>query len=306
MIIKDFNQSIMKPIGITFICFVFLCQISCVGKGKFSKLEVRKNELENESMRAKQELRDAEMKITSLDEKVNDQRDEMIKQNALTNQLIAEKIELQRTIEELDKRIGSVTSEAASVQQQLNNQLKQEIEALQSIQQELESIKNVYAQNQSKLQTLSASLYDKAISLGDNQTEVELGNNSLKIVIYNEFLFKSNLQLNPAASSFLKELSAYLSNYPEFNVAVQGHSDNRQIVATRQYTDGIDLTALQAASVVRFLNKEAGLNGNQLTAVGKGGFFPRVSNETPAGRSLNNRVELVIAPDRNQLLKLLK
>lgn len=296
----------MKPIALTFSCFVFMFLLGCVGKGKFTALEERKNELQDVSAGVRKQLQEAEMRISSLDDKVDEQRDEMIKQNALTNQLLAEKIELQRTIEELDKRIGSVTSEAASAQKKLNDQLKHEIEALQSIEQELEILKNVYAENQSKLQTLSAALYDKATSVGDNRAEVELGKNNLKIIIYQNFLFTSNFQISPTASGFLKEISAFLSNYPELDIEVQGHSDNSQVPATRQYQDGVDLTALRAAAVVRFLNKEAGLNGNQLSAVGRSGFFPRVSNETPAGRALNNRVEILISPNINGLLKLLE
>lgn len=300
------KRSVMKPIRLTLSCFVFMFLVGCVGKGKFTALEERKNKLEDESAEVGKQLQEAEMRISSLDGKVDEQRDEMIKQNALTNQLIAEKIELQRTIDELDKRIGSVTSEAASAQKKLNDQLKNEIESLQSIDQELESLKNVYAENQSKLQTLSAAFYDKATSVGDNRAEVELGKNKLKIIIYHDFLFSSNFQITPSASSFLKEISAYLANYPEFDIEVQGHSDNSQVSATRQFNDGVDLTALRAAAVVRFLNKEAGLNGNQLSAVGRSGFFPRVSNETPAGRALNNRVEIVISPNIIELLKLLE
>ena len=285
---------------------ILAISMSCVGKQKFVALEVRHAQLQTEHTSLSENLSQSHDQINQLESKVTAQRDDMIKQNALTNELLNEKIQLQNTIRELDKRINSVTSEAELAQQQLNEQLRTEIEALQVIEQKLQAIRELQQVQEAKLEGLSTELYDLIIKTGDDQAEMELDQEQLKIILYQAFIYGTGLQVQTKAKGFLNDLCFELSKHPELQISVESHTDNTKVKPTNKYADALELTSLRAAVMTRWLAQEGGLNGNQLAAVGKAGYFPRVSNETPAGRAFNNRIELVIEPNWKSLLSAIR
>jgi outer membrane protein OmpA-like peptidoglycan-associated protein len=61
-------------------------------------------------------------------------------------------------------------------------------------------------------------------------------------------------------------------------------------MASPQYN--LDLSQRRAAAVKSYL-QAGGVNGSRLSTVGFGASRPVASNETPVGRALNRRVELV-------------
>jgi chemotaxis protein MotB len=67
----------------------------------------------------------------------------------------------------------------------------------------------------------------------------------------------------------------------------------------------MEISTKRALLVGTYLVDEEGINGNQITISGQGGYSPRVSNQTPAGRALNNRVEVLVKSPVGQLWALL-
>ena len=84
-----------------------------------------------------------------------------------------------------------------------------------------------------------------------------------------------------------------MQQYPTLPMTITGHTDP-EAASKQRSVDNLNLSVLRAATVTRFLAQEGGLPDNQLEATGVGASQPRVSNETPAGRALNNRVEISI------------
>jgi chemotaxis protein MotB len=88
-----------------------------------------------------------------------------------------------------------------------------------------------------------------------------------------------------------------LRTYPDQIIAVEGHTDNDPVVGG-QYRNNRELSLDRAKSVYDVLVTRLRVPDDQLNVVGHGSNRPVLSNGSPGGKQRNNRVELVIYPDR--------
>ncbi|RKH04277.1 OmpA family protein [Corallococcus carmarthensis] len=85
----------------------------------------------------------------------------------------------------------------------------------------------------------------------------------------------------------LDSIAAYLKAHPELSIRIEGHTDNSGPEEANR------TLSQQRANRVREYLIQKGIAGARLEAKGFGPDRPRVSNETPEGRSANRRVEFV-------------
>jgi chemotaxis protein MotB len=76
-------------------------------------------------------------------------------------------------------------------------------------------------------------------------------------------------------------------------IRVEGHTDDQPPLGTR-YRDNWDLSASRAASVTAYLERAHRIPPDLLSAAGYGDSRPTATNDTPQGRELNRRIDLVI------------
>ena len=95
--------------------------------------------------------------------------------------------------------------------------------------------------------------------------------------------------LKPDAREALAKISGIVISHPGLNLQVEGYTDITGSVEFNQ-----KLSEQRASTVRDYLNKE-GVDGQSMTSVGYGPQFPVASNDTPAGRKQNRRVELVVS-----------
>jgi outer membrane protein OmpA-like peptidoglycan-associated protein len=100
----------------------------------------------------------------------------------------------------------------------------------------------------------------------------------------------SSATLKPGARRAVDNLAQFMNRYPEREIAIEGFTDsvggheaNRRLSESRA-------AAVKKALVAR------GIEPSRIDARGYGPAFPVASNETPTGRQLNRRVEIVINP----------
>ena len=84
-------------------------------------------------------------------------------------------------------------------------------------------------------------------------------------------------------------------------VMVVAHTDNTPPHSS--FKDNWNYSVLQAATVARKLTSDYNISHNQVTASGKGEFNPRTSNATAEGKAANRRIELLISPNPEDLVK---
>ncbi len=70
--------------------------------------------------------------------------------------------------------------------------------------------------------------------------------------------------------------------------------------------DNWDLSVKRATSVVRNLQTKHGILPERMTAGGRSEYIPKETNETPEGRQINRRTEIIILPELDQFFQLLE
>lgn len=111
------------------------------------------------------------------------------------------------------------------------------------------------------------------------------------VVTLGDLLFETGkANLRGGANTQLDKLARFLSEHPERNVLIEGHTDS---VGSASFNQGL---SQRRADAVRAQLMSAGVAGSRLQATGMGLHNPVASNATVQGRAQNRRVELVISP----------
>lgn len=97
-------------------------------------------------------------------------------------------------------------------------------------------------------------------------------------------------ELSGARYTSLATLAAFLTENPDRNVVLVGHTD-----ASGSLAGNIRLSEARAGAVRAYLTGELGVDPAQVEAQGIGFLAPRAANTTEAGREANRRVEVVLA-----------
>lgn len=116
----------------------------------------------------------------------------------------------------------------------------------------------------------------------------------LGVSILSDLVFETgSSQLGEGEFASLQQLAEYLTTYPDREIVLVGHTD-----AEGSLDGNIALSRRRAQSVVDRLVDGLGVSKAQLSANGVGFLAPRASNLTEEGRTINRRVEAVLASTR--------
>lgn len=131
----------------------------------------------------------------------------------------------------------------------------------------------------------------------DKQVKLQLMEKGLVITFLADVLFDSGkAQIKNSAYSILNKVTRVLKeNVPEFNVGIEGYTDNQPIKHSG-WKSNWELSSARALSVLHYLVEKEEISPERLSANGYGEYRPVASNDTKEGRHLNRRVEIVILP----------
>ena len=80
-------------------------------------------------------------------------------------------------------------------------------------------------------------------------------------------------------------------------VQIEGHTDNVAMAFGNRYRNNWDLSSARAASVADYLQERGSLAPGSMVVKGLADTQPVADNDTAQGRSVNRRIEIVIAPN---------
>lgn len=131
----------------------------------------------------------------------------------------------------------------------------------------------------------------------DKQVKLQMMEKGLVITVLGDVLFDSGkAKIRPEAYAILDKVASVLKeNVPEFNVGIEGHTDNAPIKVSG-WKSNWELSTARALSVLHYLVEKDGISPDRLSAIGYGEYRPVASNDTREDRQLNRRVEIVILP----------
>jgi outer membrane protein OmpA-like peptidoglycan-associated protein len=162
-------------------------------------------------------------------------------------------------------------------------------EALQTRAQALESQAE---QAQSEAEQAAARNAELEAALSDLQAQqTERG---LVLTLGDVLFDTAQATLKAGADRTLDRLASFMTEYPQRQVAIEGHTDSR---GSDEYNR--DLSKRRADSV-RDALVERGVQAQRIRSVGLGEAYPVAGNDTPGGMQQNRRVEIVISDESGQ------
>ena len=135
----------------------------------------------------------------------------------------------------------------------------------------------------------------KEIDRGEIQ--VKQVKDRLQLTVAERLFFDTGrAEIKPEGQAVLRRIGPILKKIPQKNIRVEGHTDTVPIGPSlrAQYPTNWELGAARAVNVVRFLQKESGIDPLRLSAVSYGQYRPIATNKTEQGKVKNRRIEIIL------------
>jgi chemotaxis protein MotB len=131
-----------------------------------------------------------------------------------------------------------------------------------------------------------------------NQMQITRLQNAIKVTVNDELLFPSgDWEMPVEAQQTIGKIAPILAPMQQTKIQVNGYTDNVPIgpgLVRQGITSNQMLSQKRADNVMQFMIAQ-GVKPSLLSARGFGEADPVASNDTPAGRAQNRRVELTVA-----------
>jgi chemotaxis protein MotB len=143
-----------------------------------------------------------------------------------------------------------------------------------------------------KLKERIDALVEKEGLTGKVQTTVRKRGLVIELLTDNVFFDSGQAVLKPGALHLLDKLGAVLRAEQTHPIVVEGHTDS-QPISNSQYPSNWELSGARASAVIRTFASDDVPSG-RLSGSLYGAEDPTASNATPAGRSRNRRVDVIL------------
>ncbi len=312
---------------IFFLALITVFTQSCVSKKLYQELETKynklknrnqdlvgenddlfaaKNQLENENNQLKKSvdsLKNAKLSllddVTSLQERKNQlQKDFDALSQSSNEQLTAKQQEILKLSQALNEKENALIAEKIRLEK-LQNDLSERSKRIEQLEQ-------LIANKEAAMQQLKDAVSNALANFEGNGLTVERKNGKVYVSMENKLLFHSgSWSVGNQGKKAVEQLANVLRKNPDIEVLIEGHTDNIPYHSNGAIIDNWDLSTKRATAIVRILTNK-GVNAKQVTAAGRGEFFPVSSNTTKEGRSKNRRIEIILAPNLDKINALLE
>ena len=248
-------------------------------------------------------------------ERLKADKQQLAGRNDTLNQRLLEAIEdnkllqedLMRARADLD-RVEKVLADRSAEAGAAMTEMRQEVDRLTTesniLQEQLEVERQAREARLAEVQ----GTYDELV--GKLEEEIQRGEvkiselkGKLTVNVVDKILFDSGkAELKPAGINVLQQIGDILISTADKDIQVEGHTDNVPIrgTLTEKYPTNWELSTARAATVLHFLQNEAGISGDRLSAVGYGEYRPISTNGTAEGRAQNRRIQIVLTATKDR------
>ena len=270
---------------------IALLMTGCVSKKQYADMQAKYQTLQSENASLQRDLNDKQVSLAecnsnskSLAERLADEqaRNKEMRdaynqlQNSYQSNVQAGNVNISKLVDEINasnkfiKQLVDAKSKSDSLNQALTNKLTRSLSREEM--------------NDVDVQVLKGVVY---ISLADNK------------------LYKSgSYEIGDRAGETLSKIAKIISDYKDYDVLVEGNTDNVPI-KQKNIRNNWDLSTLRASSVVQALQNEYGVDPKRLTAAGRGEYNPVANNSTEKGKQRNRRTQIIITPKLDQFMDLI-
>ncbi len=140
--------------------------------------------------------------------------------------------------------------------------------------------------------------FKKLINAGT--LSVRMVEGKMVVSLGSDVLFPSgSAKLSDKGQQTIKDVTAQLVSIPDKKYQVEGHTDNVPI-STAAFASNWELASARALTVVKTMMQNS-MPTTRLSAASFADAQPISANDTPEGKALNRRIEIVIVPDLSSL-----
>jgi chemotaxis protein MotB len=270
---------------------IVLLATGCVSTKKYKTLQASYSALQSSSQSKYDALNSKDQQCQS------DLSSAKTRISSLEEQLSSEKANVSALQAALDKCLTSSNQGGINIAK-----LVDEINASNKYIQHLVNLKN-------KSDSLNVVLTNNLTRSLSREELKDVDVKVLKGVVYislsDNMLYKSgDYNISERAGETLSKIAKIIKDYGEYDVLVEGNTDNVPISKTN-IRNNWDLSALRASSVVQALQNTYGVDAKRMTAGGRGEYNPVSDNDTEAGRTKNRRTEIIVTPKLDQFMELI-
>lgn len=313
----------LKKTAILFIIAITLN--SCVSKKIYQELETKFNNLRSSNsalIEEKDNLLIAKKALEADLEKLNSDYSALSTQKEI---LENEFVSLQHKYNNLDESynvLSAQSSKKLAEQSQKNQELSLQLEekerklALESVR--LEKLQNELAERSNQINELQSLINAKEAQMQQLKNAISSAllnfegkgltvvhkNGKIYVSMENKLLFDSgSWAVGNEGKKAVEQLASVLSKNPDINVLIEGHTDNVPYTGAT-LLDNWDLSVKRATAIVRILQNK-GVDPKQITAAGRSEYINVDTNATSEGKAKNRRIEIILAPNLDEISKLL-
>lgn len=144
-----------------------------------------------------------------------------------------------------------------------------------------------------------ADQYDKIRARLSNEiaqglAEVERDGDKIIVRLAERGSFRSGYaELQPSFKPLLDKVGQSIADGSGL-ITIEGHTDNIPMAFSERFRSNWDLSAARSAAVADYLLDSSAIEDGRVSVTGLADTKPLASNESPAGRSKNRRIEVII------------
>lgn len=307
-----------------FFLLCFLASSCIVSKKKYDDILAQKVKTEGELGEKSQQLTKANADLEELNKQLT-----KLKQD--TSTLGVDYRTTSQKLDNLNKeydQLNSYYKNLLNSSGKLNRDMTLQKEQLLSIQDNLEktrklndSLSTSLAEREKKVKELETVLSNKDKAVQDLKNKIanslldfkasdltiNVKNGKVYVSLAEQLLFGSgSIEVDKKGVTALQQLAKAIKDQKDLQIMVEGHTDNVPISKKSPYMqDNWDLSVMRATSITKILTG-AGVSPNQVTASGKGEYYPLAANDSPQNKQKNRRTEIIITPNLDEIFKILE
>ena len=135
---------------------------------------------------------------------------------------------------------------------------------------------------------------DLSKEISEGLAEVERDGDNIIVRLAERGSFRSGFaDLQPGFKPLLNKVGSAISDSTGL-ITIEGHTDNVPMAFSERFRSNWDLSAARSAAVADYLLNNSPVADGRVTVTGSADTKPLASNDSPAGRAKNRRIEVII------------
>jgi chemotaxis protein MotB len=204
---------------------------------------------------------------------------------------------------ERDEKLAAMQKEIEDLKSKLAEAEGQKAAADEATRTELDELRKQKAASEARLKLLEEFLAKFKSMIDAGKLDITVRRGQIVLALATDILFDTGkTDIRPEGVQTLSDVAEALKGVSGRRFQVDGHTDTLPI-KTAQFPSNWELSTARAVSVVKLLI-ERGVKPDTLSAAGHAEFDPVQSNANEKGRSKNRRIEIVVVPNIEDLVKM--